>query len=113
MFKDVFVHPASKDSGCAVGAALYPFVNSAQRVYHASEIPPDRIKHVVLLDGIANPVLVADISEAEQTLSHVLSLRDKIEDVDERDKILRKVVDLQIRLGVFKASWAQADRELR
>jgi carbamoyltransferase len=28
LFSDIFVHPASHDAGCAVGAALYPFLKS-------------------------------------------------------------------------------------
>jgi carbamoyltransferase len=28
LFSDVFVHPASHDAGCAIGAALYPFLKS-------------------------------------------------------------------------------------
>jgi carbamoyltransferase len=43
LFDDVFVQPASSDSGCAIGAALYPFMAAgAGHRYHL----PARIEHV-------------------------------------------------------------------
>ena len=46
MFRDIFVHPASDDAGCAIGAALYPFVSQAARGAPSASAPSARIEHV-------------------------------------------------------------------
>ncbi len=50
LFQDIFVHPASKDSGCAIGAALYPFMypfmNMDQTMSSETMSSPARIEHV-------------------------------------------------------------------
>lgn len=43
MFNDVFVQPASGDSGCAVGAALFPFLQPDSPTSHLAS---PRIRHV-------------------------------------------------------------------
>jgi carbamoyltransferase len=46
MFRDIFVHPASHDSGCAIGAALFPFVSGLMGVPRATPAQLGRIEHV-------------------------------------------------------------------
>lgn len=44
LFQDIFVHPASHDAGCAVGAALFPFMNQTKGVAEATA--HSAIRHV-------------------------------------------------------------------
>lgn len=46
MFRNIFVQPASHDSGCAIGAALYPFVSQAAGSSSAAPAARGRIEHV-------------------------------------------------------------------
>jgi carbamoyltransferase len=46
MFRHIFVQPASNDSGCAIGAALYPFVSQTGPASAVTSPLPARIEHV-------------------------------------------------------------------
>lgn len=54
LFHDIFVQPAANDSGCAIGAALSPFVDSAGPASSAAP-PPDPIEHVYWGTDIGTP----------------------------------------------------------
>jgi carbamoyltransferase len=46
LFEDIFVHPASHDAGCAIGAGLYPYLLA--HGFHVDGEPPDSTIPVVV-----------------------------------------------------------------
>lgn len=46
LFRDIFVQPASGDSGCAIGAALHPFIEKAGASAPSTALDFARIEHV-------------------------------------------------------------------